>query len=133
LFKSELEKFVARRIALFFLIGAVISVIFFADRWLIILGLLVGGGLSTGRFASYAWSFRKNTSGQEMNIGKAVMRGLLTFVGNQLILIPLLFVAYRFHQSFFVSMIVGVLMAPIVLMVNSFTEAMGVTRNCFYM
>jgi hypothetical protein len=132
LFKSELEKFVVKRITLFALIGSAVSLIF-PSRWMIILGLMAGAGMSIFRFGGYAWIYGRITTGKEYNAGSAAIKSVLIFLANQILLIVLLFGVYRIHHAMFVGLVIGVLFAALSLIINSITEALGLTKNQFFM
>jgi len=133
LFKSELEKFVAQRIALFFLIGSVAGFLFSASRWLVILGLAVGAAVGFMRFAGYAWMFRNITSAETARRSGAVIWNSLLYIVNQLVLLALLYVAYRVDTSLLIGFAAGTLLPALSLILNCLTELLGITKNHFFM
>jgi fatty-acid desaturase len=56
---------------------------------------------------------------------------VVLFAISQLILLPLLFIAYFINQWVFAGFVTGILLVPLVIMINSITEAFGITKNHF--
>ncbi|MDP4118423.1 MAG: hypothetical protein Q8873_04445 [Bacillota bacterium] len=134
MFKSRLEGFIAKRTVVYLAI-TVIAAMFFKDRWYIACGLSAGAFFSAAKFAGYAWGYRRlteETSGNKVNF-KAVVRNIIIFVVSQLITITLLFEFYFYNVWLFGGFVAGLMAAPAILVVNSVTEVLGITKNNFFL
>jgi|GEM_PF-582440 len=126
---SKLEIFVVKRITVWFFIFSVFG-LFLENRWYLLLGLFVGAAFCIFRFRSYAYVFQRAT---DKEIGKrSVVKSILIFSGNQLLLIVLLLIFYFWNRWIFGGFIGGVLLAPFVIVVNCITEVLGITNNHFF-
>lgn len=56
---------------------------------------------------------------------------VMVFAFNQLLLIVLLVVAYSIDRWLFAGFVGGILLVPLTVMINSITEALGITKNHF--
>lgn len=106
-------------------------------RWVLVAGLFVGTVFSVARFSGYAWVFARIadltlSSEKPASTQKRAFAGsIFAFVLNLSILLPIIFVSYTVHLFLFVGLIVGIFSVPIVIMINSVTEAVGITKNHF--
>lgn len=128
--KNQLVKFMLKRILMFFLILAVAALVF-PHRWMLMAGLAAGAALGAGRFLSNAWIFKAATD-TSAAVPSAFLKVLL-FIANQGVLLLLLFIFYKLNLWLFIGFISGTLLPPIVIIVNSFTEFLGITKNKFYL
>ncbi|MDP4152812.1 MAG: hypothetical protein Q8865_05125 [Bacillota bacterium] len=85
--------------------------------------------MSILRFLSNRWIF---TVKEGQNKLLLLLKTVILFLMNQIILILALYISYFANQQLFISLIAGVLLAPFVVIINSFTEALGITKNKFY-
>lgn len=121
----------------------IIDIVFVKEKWLVLTGLYVGTILSMAKFGSYAWVFGKiigvgtnasDEGGSESRLPERRQSpgsSIIVFTLNQLILLPLLFLAYYLSTRLFVGFVAGILTVPFVILVNSITEALGITKNHF--
>lgn len=130
---TKLERFIAKRSLIFFVILAILDIVLFKNRWYVLIGLLIGGIFSISKFSSYSLVFSRIIASESRNShnSHAVRNSLIVFFINQIILLPLLFVAMKFNQWFFIGIVAGILLAPLVLFVNSITEPLKITHNNF--
>lgn len=133
MFKSAIERFVLKRAVIYLLILSVIALLFFQNQRLILAGLTVGAAFSVGKFTSYAWVFGKTLCESQVALGRkpAAIGNMAAFIINQLILLPLLFLSYFFNHSFFAGFCAGILLVPLIILINSITEILGITKNHF--
>ena len=131
--KSKLEKFVAKRVLIFFIILSILNIVFNEERWYLLFGLMFGGIFSTFKFVAYAVVLKKaltiESENRQVRLGKN--SSLLTFIISQLILLPLLFLSLKFNQSFFTGIVIGILLVPFVIFINCITEILKLTHNNF--
>jgi hypothetical protein len=135
LLKNKMACFAAKRVLLCCVILSIISIVCFESKWHIVGGLLTGGLLSIIKFASYIWIFKRILSpGIAVTGGRgraSASGGVLVFALNQIILLPLLYLSYILSRWFFAGIVAGILLVPFVIMINSITEALGITKNNF--
>jgi hypothetical protein len=133
LLKSKLEQFIAKRVLIFFIVLAILDIVFINKRWFVLIGLMLGGVLSILKFGSYAMFFEKLivsvSSNHKKNHGAG--SGIIVFVLNQLILIPVMFITMKINYLLFEGFVSGVLLVPFVLLVNCITEVIRITHNNF--
>ena len=126
---SRLEKFIAKRVLIFFIVLAILVVVFFSHRFFILAGLTVGGVFSILRLNSLTAAFSRILL---QNVDKGAVRIVVTrFVINSVIAIVLLAASLNFNQWFFGGVAAGIFLVPLVIIVNALTEASGITRNNF--
>lgn len=131
--KNKLAKFVAKRVLICCIILSIIVVVVFEKRWYLLVGLLFGSLVSLAKLGSYAWVFGRIISANAgVTLKKTgASKSILVFAINQILLLPILYIAYKFSIWSFAGFITGILLVPFVIMINSVTEAIGVTKNNF--
>lgn len=126
--KSKLLRFIVKRAALLLILLTAADLVFLKNnKWLVLAGLLAGAFLSIGRFLSNELILKKIF---EFN-GKKTIAGSIAFAVNQLVLLPVIALAYFLNIWILYGLIAGILAAPIIIMINSITEAFGITKNNF--
>jgi hypothetical protein len=103
------------------------------NRWPLFFGLAAGTVISAVKFCGTAAALAGffGAAVQDGH-GKSGQRSaMVIFLINQIILLPLLFLAYYISLWVFWGFIAGVLAIPLLIMLNSITEAFGITRNHF--
>ena len=133
MFKSKIEQFVAKKAVICLVLLSIIDMIVMDYRWLVLGGLVLGAILSVAKFGSYAWVFDRICSMDQSGFSKKQAPGssITVFMLNQLILLPLLFLAYFLNRWIFAGFVAGILIVPFVIMINSITEVLGITKNHF--
>lgn len=129
LFKSKIEKFLIRRAAVLFILLAAADLAFLgSDRWPLLAGLAVGALFGACRLGCNHWIYTKvfHTAG-----GKTLAGSIAAFTAAELFLLPVVAIIYFFSVFALYGFIAGVLTVPAVIMVNSITEAFGITKNNF--
>lgn len=127
---DKLKRFVAKRSGVLLAVLAVAVLLFGRQRMLMLCGLAAGGGLSLLRFAGNAWISQRLLA-PGLAPRTAVCGSLAAFLIHQEILLIFLWAAYCFNLSFFIGGVAGILLVPAVIMINSVTEAAGITANGF--
>lgn len=124
---------IVKRVLICYILLSIIDVVLVKQRWLALFGLSVGAVFGVLKFISYSWVFGRIASGAAAGIRKGAGAGLgiLVFAFNQILLLPLLFVAYKFDMWFFTGLVAGILLVPFAIMLNCLTEAIGITHNNF--
>ncbi|RCX14323.1 hypothetical protein DFR58_11546 [Anaerobacterium chartisolvens] len=124
-----MEKFIARRVCVLFLLLAVLNLIFIESKWTVLFGLFAGGAFSLLRFSSQA-SFlsRVLVNGDR---GTARRRVTLNYIMSQLAVIVLLTAAINLSFPLFAGVVAGILLVPAVIFINNITEILRVTHNNF--
>ncbi len=125
--KSKIEQFTAKNSVIFLMLLSILDIILLKNRWIVLTGLVVGTIFSIIKFGSYAWAFERICRTGSSASGT----GILVFALNQLLLLPLLFLAYHLSRWLFAGFVAGILIVPFVLMFNAITEMLGITKNHF--
>lgn len=128
MFISKLIKFIVKRAALFLVLLTAADLAFLGNhKWLVLAGVFAGAFISVGRLFSNEFILKKIF---ELN-GKKTIAGSMAFAMNQLILLPVIALAYSLSVWILVGFIAGILTVPIIVMINSVTEAFEITKNDF--
>lgn len=118
-----------KRAAVFFAVLSVADLAFLENnRWLVLAGLAVGTLLSVARLMINEWLFQKIF---QLTGGKAVTGSILVFTGLQLILLPVILILYFISIWVLFGFVAGIMAVPVIVMINSFTETFGMTKNNF--
>lgn len=130
----DLEKFVIKRSVLFFLLFSIAIIFIFEYNWFIIAGFAIGTILSVSRFFAYAYVFGKIADEWQKPNSKrrSMVRSNIVFLINQLILLPVFYFAYKFNHYIFWGIVAGTLIVSFVIIVNVITEALGITKNQYF-
>lgn len=129
LFKSKLDKFLVKREALFLILLIAADIAFLGEnRWLVLLGLFAGALSFTGRLGVTEWILIKTF---RMNGRNAAAERIAAFTVSQLVWVPALVLAYLLSRWVLYGFVAGVLVVPVIIMMNSITEAFGITENDF--
>lgn len=133
LLREKMAGFVIKRVLICWVLLSIIDIIWFEKRWHILVGLTIGGVLSVAKYNSYKWVFKKVLSPGFASFNEKASTGgsIMVFALNQIILLPLLFGAYYISQWIFAGVVAGILLVPLVIMINCVTEAFGITKNNF--
>jgi len=128
LFKSRLEKFIAKRAAILYIILAMSDIIFIRERWIALAGLTMGGSLGLFRFSRMALMFFGLLSvSKEPITGLLVLKYLFGVTGMVIVLA----ISLTYNRWLFVGILAGLLLVPAVIVLNGLTEALGITHNGF--
>lgn len=112
-----------------YLVTVILLLIFFYSHPIIIAGITLGGVLSIVRFSTNATSFIRLLSGTGETLAGG--RGIKWFVINSIVAFLVLAVSIKINLFFFGGVIAGIFFVPIVIIINSITEAIGITHNNF--
>ena len=130
--KNKLANFIAKRVLVCGALLSVIDLIWIEQRWYALAGLIAGSIFCIVKFGSYSWIFGKIIAAATGNQkGNPVKTSTIGFLVNQAIVFPILLAAYYIHIWFFTGFIAGVLLLPLIIIVNCVTEVVGLTRNNF--
>jgi len=133
LFESKLERFIIKRVFICFVLLSIPNIILLEQRWYVLGGLVAGTAMNVLRFGGssflYARLFgvRRETSPG----GLGNVPAMIIFIINQFIMLPLLFAAYWINLWAFWGFTAGIFVVPFIIMLNSITEAIGLTKNQF--
>lgn len=133
MFKSKLEQFLAKRVLICFVVLSIIDIIIVKNRWLVLAGFTAGTALSLLKFGSNTLALgRIYSSNQETDPKKqGSISGVILLIVNQIMLLPMILMSYFLNRWVFWGLIAGILSVPFVIMLNSITEAIGITENHF--
>lgn len=127
--KSNIEKFIAKRVL--FLVGilSLADILMVDQRWLALAGLLAGAIFGILRFGSLADVIMQLLA--RSNAQAAAKKSVLNYVFSFIVLIVLFSASLLYNGWFAAGMITGDLLVPFVIMVNGLTEGLGITHNNF--
>ena len=129
MFKSKLDKFIVKRAAALLILLTAAELLFLkSNRWFVLEGLLAGAFISIGRLSSNEWILKKTL---KSNGGQAVAGSIVAFILSYLVLISVITFIYFLNVWAFYGLITGILVVPIIIMMNSITEMFGITKNRF--
>jgi hypothetical protein len=133
LLKSKLEKFLAKRVLFIFVVLTIYIMVCIRQKWFAFAGLAIGASLSILKLSSYVYIFSKIISPENANesFKHGASKSVINFVLNQIIVLIVLFVSLKFNQWFFIGIVAGILLIPLAIVINSFTEALRITHNNF--
>jgi len=129
MFKNKLQKFIFRKVLILFFLLSILSLVFMQNKLIIVSGILLGTVFSLLRFSYmgntfYSLLMLKNPS---MNVNKSILRYIIL----QLFTIVFLVILAKYNILYLVSSVVGILSVSLVVVVNSVTEGLGITKNNF--
>lgn len=129
MFKSKLDHFIVKRATVLLILLTAAELVFLkGNRWFILGGLLAGAFISIGRLCSNEWILKRIF---KLSGGKAVVGSTFAFTLSQFVLLPVIVLTYFINVWALYGLIAGVLVVPIIIMMNSITEAFGITKNSF--
>ena len=118
-----------KRTAVFLILSSAADLVFLEkNRWLALAGLFEGVLLSLARLIGNGRILKAIL---QLNGNKAVGVGILVFTAFQLALLPVILLLYFLNAWTLYGFVAGILAVPAVVMVNSITEAFGITKNNF--
>ncbi|WP_010246356.1 hypothetical protein [Acetivibrio cellulolyticus] len=126
---NALQKFLIKRVLIFFIVLLIINLIFLDQRWLIAIGLICGTIFGILKFL-YTSNFITSLISID-NKSFVAARTLVKFMLAQMATLVLIAVSIKFNMWFFAGVLTGVLLIPAVIMVNSITEALHISHNKF--
>lgn len=131
--RNKLVIFTLKRVLFCCILLSIIDIMVVNQRWFAFAGLIIGGAYSVLRFTAYVYVFKVALlpiSGTVYK--KRYSYGIMaTFIVSLILLLPLLYIALKIHQWFFVGTVSGILLVPCVIFINSITEVMRITHNNF--
>lgn len=105
------------------------DVVFLGENmWLSLAGLLSGTFIGIGRFRCSKWILRRVL---RANTEQSLLHGNVAFTLSQFVLLPVIALAYFLNIWVLYGLIAGLLIIPTGIMINSITEALGITKNNF--
>ena len=133
MFESKLEKFMVKRVFVLIIILSIVDMIIMESKWLVLVGLMMGTILSIAKFSLNARIFSGNLCTHKSPILRKLSSSanIILFTIIQITLFLLLFLSYSLSPWIFAGFVAGVLLIPFAIMINSVTEALGLTKNHF--
>lgn len=129
MFFGKLDRFIVKRAAIYLiLLSAADLALLEKNRWPALAGLLAGTLLSVARLVGNERLFQAFSG---WNGGKAVAGSILVFTAIQLAFLPVILILYIINAWVLYGFIAGILAVPAIVMGNSITEAIGLTKNNF--
>jgi len=126
-FNNSTEKLLMKRSLPLFAVILLISQVFFKLNIQLFFGVTIGYAVSLIRLRSLSEMVTTMISNAKIKFGSVVIKYLIV----QLLTVIVLFVAAgKSIQSFFVVFL-GLSIVTLTIMINAFTEAIGITKNNF--
>ena len=133
MFNSGIEQFIIKRLLICFILLSIIDMVVIENKWLVLSGLAAGTFVGAVKFLSNAKALAGilGRQAKEDRVKPVRLTATIIFLLNQIILLPFLFLAYFLGQWVFWGFFAGILIIPLLIMLNSITEAFGITMNHF--
>ncbi len=126
---GKLDRFIVKRAVIFLVLCSAADLALpEKNRWPALAGLFAGTLLSVARLVGNERLFQAFSG---WNGGKAVAGSILVFTAIQLALLPLILILYMISAWLLYGFIAGILAVPLIVMINSITETLGLTKNDF--
>lgn len=125
---SDLRDFIKIRVVVVYTFLIIVSLIFFSDRWYIVMGLTCGSIFGIMKYKATA-KFISNIllQGEKTQYLKVFTK----FLSLQAVTVLLMAVSIRINMWSFYGTAAGLLLIPAIITVNSLTEALGISHNNF--
>ncbi|MCX7921029.1 MAG: hypothetical protein N3B21_03240 [Clostridia bacterium] len=123
------EKFVIKKVLIFFVILAILDVVLFKQKWVTLVGLF--SGTVFGILKLYFMGLTYSSLLLPNNNPSTVRKSILRYVISQMAIILMLLISAKLSFWFFIGVTAGVLTVPLVVFINSITEGLGITHNNF--
>lgn len=104
-----------------------------AQKWPVLAGLTLGGLIGILHFRINASLFGKLPVSVGAEAGNPLLSvvKMVVYAVNQIVFLPLLIVSYMAGMAFFEGVVAGILLVPLVILINSITEVLRITHNNF--
>lgn len=108
---------------------SILVLIFVRHRWIALEGVVTGTafGIAKLYFMGAVYGALLLSVGRRSTAGKSFLK----YITGQLAVLLLLLISIRFGLFFFIGVTAGTLLVPLVVVVNSITEGLGITHNNF--
>ncbi len=126
--KGKVEYFLYKRILVCYVLLSITDILFMKNRWLIFAGLSIGGAAAAFRL-NYTASMLRDLMGSGNTADKPTCA--LKHVISLLSLAVLLAATVVYDPWLFAGTAAGILITPLVIMINGLTEGLGITHNGF--
>lgn len=124
-----MQKFLIKRIIILYVILLICDFVFFDKKWIIALGLTFGTIFGIFKFINMS-KFMSGILVQEEK--KLCLRRILVkFLSVQLATVFLLAVSIILSKVCFFGIVAGILIIPVIILINGITEGFGITHNNF--
>ncbi len=126
---GKILSFLYKRILLCYVFLSIIDILFMKDRWLILAGLTIGGAAAVFRL-NYTASMLLSLFGSGGDkAGQPACT--LKYTISLLSLVAMLAASVIYDPWLFAGAAAGILISPMVIMINGLTEGFGITHNGF--
>jgi len=129
LLKNKLELFIAKRVLIFFVILAILDMVFINQRFTAFAGLALGTILGLLRLAFMGATFSRLLLPMQNPI--SVRKSIARNITSQAVTAVILFASIKISIWFFIGTSIGIVLVPTVVFINSITEGLGITHNNF--
>lgn len=123
-----LHDYMKIRIVIVYMLLVITSLIFFDNRWNMVIGLTCGALVGILKYIALS-KYISNILFKEQ--GKQYLRIFVNFLSLQAITILLMVFSIKISLWSFFGIVAGLLLIPAIITINSFTEALGMSHNNF--
>ena len=124
-----LQCFIKTRIIIVYIVLIIISLTIFDNRWYIVIGLTCGSVFGILKFIGSSRFISNILSQREKNTSLA--RILVKFLSLQVVTVLFMVVSISVSLWSFLGVVAGILLIPLIILINSLTEALGISHNNF--
>lgn len=126
---KALQCFIKTRIIIVYIVSIIISLILFDNRWNIVIGLTCGSVFGILKYIVASRFISNILLQREENLSLA--RILVKFLSLQVVTVLLMAVSISISLWSFLGVVAGILLIPLIILINSLTEALGISHNNF--
>lgn len=124
-----MQGFIKKRILIIYIALIIVSLIFFDARWIIVAGITLGLIFGLIKYIAVARFVAKILSHAKEHFKLIVV--FMRFSRLQLVTMLLMAVLAKINLWLLAGFVAGILAVPIIIMINSITEALGISHNYF--
>lgn len=126
---KALQCFIKTRIIIVYIVLIMISLVLFDNRWNIVIGLTCGSVFGILKYIGASRFISNILLQREENVSLA--RIFVKFLSLQAVTVLLMTVSLSISLWSFLGVVAGILLIPLIILINSLTEALGLSHNNF--
>lgn len=126
---KALQCFIKTRIIIVYIVLLIISLILFDNRWNIVIGLTCGVVFGILKYIGASRFISNILVQREEKLFLA--RILVKFLSLQVVNVLFMAVSISINLWVFLGVVAGILLIPLIILVNSLTEVLGISHNNF--
>lgn len=125
--KQNLDMFIIKKVLILFVLFSIIDLLFICQRFIVLIGMFAGVIVGITRFL-FMGAFLSSLLIEKKASVKASIIKFLVIYG----IAAVFFIASAMYNTlFFIGATIGILLVSLAVIINSVTEALGITHNKF--